>query len=81
MVVSGDGAGVGVRVGDGEGGEVGIGIGLLGRSSRSFASATTRILDDLLYLPAAKILRPTKFFKSILLGTSKVIASEDEVIR
>lgn len=72
---------MGVSVGVGVGGVVGMGIGFLGRTSRSEASETFRVLVDLLYLPAAKILRPIKSFKSILLGTSKAIASDEEVIR
>ena len=77
----GVGKGEGRDVGRGVGGVVGIGMGFLGRSSRSDASATRRVLVDLLYEPAAKILRLIKFFKSILAGTSKVIASDEEIIR
>jgi len=80
-VASGDGEGIGVGVGDGDGDVVGIGTGFLGRTSRSFASATIRILVVLLYLPAAKILLPTEPSKLTLLGTSRVMASEEEVRR
>ena len=73
--------GVSVCVGIIVGGVVGMGMGFLGRISRPEASATKRVLVDLLYLPAAKILRAIKSFRSILLGTSKVIASDEEVIR
>lgn len=72
------GGGVGMSV---EADTVGMGLGFLGRSSRSDASATKRVLVDLLYFPAAKILLLIKFFKSILAGTSKVIASDEEIIR
>lgn len=77
----GVGEGEGKGVGDGVGGVVGMGIGFLGKTSRSDASATNRVREDLLYFPAAKILRPINSFRSILLGTSKVIASDEEVIR
>lgn len=77
----GEGGCVGVGDGVGVGGVVGMGMGFLGRTSRSEASATKRVRVDLLYFPAANILRFIKFFKSILLGTSKVIASDDEVIK
>ena len=77
------GVGVGVAVGasDGVGGVVGIEMGFLGRTSRSEASETFRVLVDLLYFPAANILRLIKAFRSILGGISKVIASDEEVIR
>ena len=52
-------SGVGVSVGGGVGVVVGIETGVLGRTSRSLASATIRILVVLLYLPAAKILLST----------------------
>ena len=73
-------AGVGVGVGVGRG-VVGMGMGFLGRTSRSDASATKRVLVDLLYLPAAKILRFINSFRSMFWGTVKVIASEEEVIK
>jgi len=86
-VAVGSGIGVGVGVGEGGGvgvgvgGVVGMGMGFLGRTSRSDASATKRVLVDLLYLPAAKILRFINSFRSMFWGTVKVIASDEEVIR
>lgn len=77
----GMGVGVDVGVGVGVGWVVGMGMGFLGRTSRSEASETFRVLVDLLYFPAAKILRAIKFFKSILAGMFKVIASDEEVSR
>jgi len=71
----------GVGDSDGEGLTVGRGFGLLGRSSVFLASETTRVLADLLYFPAAKILLPTNPDKSILSGTSSAIASDDVVTR
>ena len=78
---SGSGVGEGEKVGWGVGGVVGMGFGFLGKISRSEAPATKRVLVDLLYFPAANILLPINSFKSILLGTLKVIASEEVVIR
>ena len=77
----GSGVAVGLGEGVGVGSRVGMGFGLLGKSSVFLASETTRVRVDLLYFPAAKILLPTNPDKSILSGTSKLIASEDVVTR
>lgn len=60
---------------------VGIGVGSSGRISRSSASLTSNVLVFSLYLPVAKILLPVNFCKSMLLGTSRLMASELEVRR
>jgi hypothetical protein len=60
---------------------VGIGIGVLDKTSKSFTSATFKILVCLLYSPTANILLPIRVNRSKLFGTSKVIASDDVVIK
>ena len=73
--------GVIVAVGSALGSTVGIGIGVFDKISKSFASLTRNNFSDLLYSPTAIIRLPTNINKSILPGTSNVIASEEVVKR
>jgi len=77
----GVGVGVGIGVGVGVGAVVGTIIASLGRSSKSEASVTRRVLVISLYLPVAKIRLPTNLLKSTFSGISKIIASDEEVTR